>query len=134
MEDKLDRLFFGTLLAGLAAEKRAQLTKAQLDVMWLGLQDLTRGELEDAVRRAVLGSRFFPNVSELRELAGKPRQRRHGVMRLIGGKPHTFMEGRGWAEFHGPASWFDDGPSPIGDGMEGLLRLEAPPAPGERGR
>lgn len=127
-----DRAHLGTLLEGLAAQFRAELTEAQLHVMWLGLRDLTRRELERAVGQALMTSRFFPNVAELRKLAGKANPRRW--LRVVHGKTEVFMEGRGWGEFHGPASWFEDGPSPIGDGMEGLLRLEAPPAPGERGR
>lgn len=122
-----DRTLFGTLLAGLAAELRAELTKAQLEVMWLGLQDLTREELELATRRALLECKFFPSVAELRELAGKPRpRRRHGTLRMIDGRLHVWMEGAGWGEFHGPPSFYDDVPSPIGAGMKELLRLAAP--------
>lgn len=126
MGGKADRALFGTLLAGLAAELRTELTEAQLYVLWLGLQDLSRAELERAVGRALIGCEFFPNVAKLRELAGKPRPRpRHGGMRVIGGKPHVWMEGAGWMEFHGRRSFAEDGPSPIGDGMGELLRLEA---------
>ena len=129
MGGRTDKALFATLLAGLAAALRAELTEPQLEVMWLALRDLTRGELETAVRRAVMECTFFPSVAEMIKLAGRTQRRYpHGRMRMINGKPHVFLEGSGWMEFHGPLSWFDE-PGAIGDGMGELLRLEAPKGP-----
>jgi hypothetical protein len=91
-----DKQNFGVLIQGLAANFRAEMSDAQVAIMWLGLGDLSLGEMETATRRALLECRFMPTVAELRERCG-----RHSKLRIVDGKPWTWLKETGWGRYWG---------------------------------
>ena len=118
-----DRQRFCQGIAVLATNFRAEVTEAQLALLWLALRDeLSLEQWEKAAARALRELEFFPSVGKVLELAGK--KKRPG-MRLIDGKPHVWLgEGAGWGEFHGSQASLSE-PTPASD----LIRLVMPPEP-----
>ncbi len=77
MMDESDKLRFGKLMTILAAAFRQEADKPTLEAYSIGLSDVPIEAIDTAVKRAIHGSKFFPSVAELRELAGemKPEAR-----------------------------------------------------------
>jgi hypothetical protein len=121
-----DQERFALTVAALAANFRAEVTDQQLRILWLALRnELTLPEFERAAAKALREREFMPNVAELLALAGKKKRE---TVRMIDGKPHVWMEGRGWGEFHGPASFLEDGPTPAREILGPVLAMLEPPA------
>lgn len=120
-----DQERFGLTLAALAANFRAELSEQQLWVTWLALrEELTLPQFERAAARALRERTFMPNVGELLALAGKKKREE---IRMIEGKPHVWRgDGTGWVEFHGPARFLDEGPTPAGDVLAPVLAMLEP--------
>lgn len=68
MEQSDKRLFMETI-RGLAVNYRIEATKPLLQILWLGLADLTAEEFANAAKRALLESKFMPTVADFREYA-----------------------------------------------------------------
>jgi hypothetical protein len=93
---------FGLALAALAANFRAELTEAQLRITWLALKDeLTLSQFETAAARALRELEWMPAVGKLLELAGKKRGGPAGKLRIIDGKPWTWLGETGWGRYYG---------------------------------
>jgi hypothetical protein len=67
-----DRQEFALRITALGAARRAELTEAVFEALWLGLEDLSLEELSRAVESAIRqGGRWLPSAEELRQLAGQ---------------------------------------------------------------
>ena len=71
--DKVDLERFAQLIAVLASSFRQEADGAMLEGYRIGLEDVPIDAIELAVHRAIRECKFFPSVSELRELAGEMR-------------------------------------------------------------
>ena len=76
MRSSDDDAKFGTVMRALAAVFRQEVTPAMLEGYWMGVGDLTVDELERGARRAIRECRFMPVPAEIRELAGRGKDRR----------------------------------------------------------
>lgn len=71
--EKNDDVRFVELMTILAASFRQEVGQATLEGYSIGLGDTPIDAIELAVKRAIRECKFFPSVSELRELAGEMR-------------------------------------------------------------
>jgi hypothetical protein len=128
-----DRERFAAVFEALAANFRAELGDGTIALTWSALADkLTIGELERAAARAVVESRFMPNVGELLELAGKGKRGPARKVQVIDGKPHTWLPGTGWGRYYGS---IQDAQRSVGmepTTSEELIKRIMPPAPPDR--
>jgi hypothetical protein len=124
---------FGLALAALAANFRAELTEAQLWMTWLALKDeLTLPQFEQAAARALRELEFYPNVGKLLELAGKGKRGPARKVRVIDGKPYTWLEGTGWGRYFGSVHEAQRSVGMEPSTSEELIKRIMPPAPPDR--
>ena len=78
--DERDRPSFENLLLALGATFRVEITAPLRVGYWLGLRDLPIDAVQEAVAKAMTGSRFMPVPRELRDLAGVASSEQKAIM------------------------------------------------------